>query len=158
MKVVLYILVFMIGFFSCALLISLTFANNVEFPLSFKTNSASYIPSDYFDRSDISVQGDYVIIRVKDASISNYADSGSMRPVIDSSANGIRVQPMSENDVNVGDIISFSEDGHLIVHRVVEKGVDSQGTYFITAGDNNEYSDSKIRFDQVRYKTVGILY
>ncbi len=46
----------------------------------------------------------------------------------------------------------------LIVHRVVDKGVDSDGVYFITKGDNNNYSDGKVRFEEIEYITIGILY
>ena len=36
--------------------------------------------------------------------------------------------------------------------------IDNNGDYFITKGDNNSFSDRLIRYRQIRYKTVGILY
>jgi len=45
------------------------------------------------------------------------------------------------------------------VHRVVYKGKDSIGTYFILKGDNNEEVDpGKVRFEQIKYKTIAIIY
>ncbi len=46
----------------------------------------------------------------------------------------------------------------LIIHRVVEIGEDEQGTYFITKGDNNFFSDGKVRFGQIKYVTIGVIY
>ena len=81
-----------------------------------------------------------------------------MLPVLDQESNGIRIVPKSENEVNEGDIITFKQDNLLIVHRVVEKGIDNQGVYFITKGDNNSLSDGKIRFKDIEYITIGVLY
>jgi hypothetical protein len=46
----------------------------------------------------------------------------------------------------------------LIIHRVVEKGVDFDGIYFIAKGDNNVVSDGKIRFEDIKYKTIGVIW
>ena len=72
--------------------------------------------------------------------------------------NGIVVSPESEEDINVGDIISFWKGKEIVVHRVVEKGVDSLGTYFITKGDRNDFNDSKIRFEEIEGLLVGVIY
>ena len=108
--------------------------------------------------STIVVFDDMVVLRIANATLSNYANSGSMLPFLDEGANGIRVVPESVDDVNVGDIVSYVFDGIMIVHRVVEKGVDDEGVYFVMQGDNNLVSDGKVRFEDVRYVTVGILY
>jgi hypothetical protein len=81
-----------------------------------------------------------------------------MSPVLDEGANGIRVVPESADDVEVGDIVSYVFDGVMIVHRVVEKGVDDEGVYFVMQGDNNLVSDGKVRFDRIKFKTVGVIY
>lgn len=54
--------------------------------------------------------------------------------------------------------ISFKKDGDLIVHRVIEKGVDDMGVYFITKGDSNNVSDGKVRFEDIEYKTIGVIW
>ena len=81
-----------------------------------------------------------------------------MKPLFDHSSNGIRIKPVSEDDINIGDIITFKEGNLLIIHRVIEKGIDNNGVYFITKGDNNFVSDGKIRFKDIEYKTIGIIY
>ena len=154
-----YTLVFLLGFVSCALLFSLFSYSGLEVP--FGTGMVSYdasAPSDWVSEEDIIVFDDMVILRIANVTLSNYADSGSMRPVLDEYSNGIRVVPRSVDDVEVGDIVSYMFNGVMIVHRVVEKGVDDEGVYFVMQGDNNLVSDGKVRFDSIRYKTVGVLY
>ncbi len=154
-----YTLVFLLGFVSCALLFSLFSYSNIEIP--FGTGMVSYdaeAPSDWVSEDDIVVFDDMVILRIANVTLSNYADSGSMRPVLDEGANGIRVVPESADDVEVGDIVSYVFDGVMIVHRVVEKGVDDEGVYFVMQGDNNLVSDGKVRFDRIKFKTVGVIY
>lgn len=81
-----------------------------------------------------------------------------MKPVIDGDANGIRIAPESPDQISVGDIVTFKQGNALIVHRVIEKGIDEQGVYFITKGDNNDLSDGKLRFEDIKYVTVAIVY
>jgi len=81
-----------------------------------------------------------------------------MKPLLDKGANGIRITPKNENEINVGDIVSYKFKDILVVHRVVEKGTDDKGIYFITQGDNNILSDGKIRFDDIEYVTIGIIW
>lgn len=71
--------------------------------------------------------------------------------------NGLRVVPSSEEEIQVGDIVSFDYAGGIVVHRVVERGTDSDGLYFITKGDNSDKFE-KIRFEDIEYKTVGLIY
>jgi signal peptidase I len=54
--------------------------------------------------------------------------------------------------VQVNDIIAFTgAEETIVVHRVVEKGMDSMGqTYFITRGDSNQWND-KIVIDEHNY-------
>jgi len=41
--------------------------------------------------------------------------SGSMEPVLDENSNGIRIIPKSENDVHIGDIVTFQRGEDLII-------------------------------------------
>jgi len=151
------ILIFFIGFFSCATVFSFIFFSNGEIPFSLNSNVA-LSPSNWLNKENIMVYNDKIVIYVDNASLSSYQPTGSMRPLLDSGANGIRIKPESVQEINNGDIISFRKNGMLIVHRVVDKGVDSEGIYFITKGDNNNYSDGKVRFEDIEYITIGILY
>jgi len=155
-KVILAFAIFSMGFF-----ISLVLNNYMptfEHPFASSIISETTAPSDFIKESQISIYQDKIVIDIEDASISAYASTGSMVPLFDEGANGIRIVPKSENEVKVGDIITFKQDSILVVHRVVEKSSDEQGTYFITKGDSNEIADEKIRFSDIKYKTIGILY
>lgn len=154
-----YVLVFMLGFLACAGLFYGMSYSDVEVP--FATGFASYgssAPNDWVSNEDIIVFDDHIILRIANATLSNYASSGSMGPVLDKGANGIRVVPANADEIEVGDIVSFRFGGSLIVHRVVEKGIDSEGVYFITQGDNNVFADEKIRFEDIEYVTIGVIY
>lgn len=126
-------------------------------PLGFGYQS-NHAPSNWISEEDIIIMKDKIIINVDNADISYYGATGSMKPTLDENANGIRIIPSSPDSINVGDIISFNRDGILIVHRVIEKGLDDNGLYFITKGDNNSFSDGKVRFEDIKYITIGILY
>ena len=154
-----YTLVFLAGFLSCVFLFYMFSSSNLEVP--FATGLVSFdasSPSDWVFDDDIIVFDDYIILRIANATVSNYADSGSMKPVLDLGANGIRVVPANADAIGIGDIVSFRFGGSLIVHRVVEKGIDSEGVYFITQGDNNVFADDKIRFEDIEYVTVGVIW
>lgn len=156
-KIILVFAIFSIGFFS-AFALNSYLSNNFEHPFAFSSNSEIKAPSDYILESQIFITEDKIVIDIEDASLSAYAPTGSMIPLLDEGANGIRVIPKSEDEISVGDIITFNKDSILIVHRIIQKGTDNEGTYFITKGDNNEYADEKVRFRDIKYKTIGILY
>ena len=134
-------------------------SSNIEVP--FATGLVSFdasSPSGWVFDEDIIVFDDYIILRIANATLSRYAPSGSMKPVLDVGMSGIRIVPENSDQIEVGDIVSFRFGGKLIVHRVVEKGLDEEGIYFITQGDNNIFSDDKIRFEDIEYVTVGVIW
>ena len=154
-----YTLVFLAGFLSCVFLFYMFSSSNIEVP--FATGLVSFdasSPSDWVFDEDIIVFDDYIILRIANATLSSYAPSGSMKPVLDVGMSGIRIVPENSDQIEVGDIVSFRFGGKLIVHRVVEKGLDEEGIYFITQGDNNIFSDDKIRFEDIEYVTVGVIW
>ena len=118
-------------------------------------------PSDWIKNINIEVYDDMIVIYIKNASISVYEDTGSMLPALDKGSNGIRIVPGSAEDIHIGDIVSYEAgwtDG-LIVHRIVSTGLDSLGRYYILKGDNNIKNDpEKVRFEQIRYVTVAVIY
>lgn len=159
-KLLIYSLIFLIGFLSCVL-INFVFAE-IEKPLIIGglslISAGIEAPGDWIKESQIHVYDNAIAIDIDGASLARYAPTGSMKPVLDKDSTGIRIAPKSEEQIKIGDIITFEQDGQLIVHRVIEVGQDSEGTYFITKGDNNNVTDGKVRFKDIRYVTIGILW
>ena len=81
-----------------------------------------------------------------------------MKPLIGEFAQGIRIVPAGPSEIFVGDIVTFRFEDSLIVHRVQEIGFDELGTYYITQGDSSFWEDEKVRFSDIEYITVGILW
>ena len=165
-KIIKVSIIFLIGFL-CANFVSFYFVYGLEVPfsfnnLSFTSRDNGSAPFDFVDESQIKVYDDKIVINIKDASLSRYAPTGSMKPLLDENSNGIRIVPNSENDIHIGDIITFEQEvsgqDYLIVHRVIEIGTDSNGTYFITQGDNSNIPDGKIRFSEIKYITIGVIW
>jgi len=130
------------------------FSDNLSLFNEYNTKS----PHDIIKDSEIEVLNDRIIIHLDNPSLSRYAPTGSMIPIFDSGANGIRIKPESTNDIEVGDIISFRRGNLLIVHRVIEKDEDEDGIYFVTKGDNTNITDGKIRFEDIEYITIGVIW
>ncbi len=156
LNILLVISMFSLGFFSYPLLVQYT-NGIIESPFSL-TGKAVSSPSNFIEKDRILVYPEKVIINIAGATLSSYENTGSMEPTLDSNSNGIRVKPESAQEIEIGDIVSFRKNGILIVHRVIEKGIDSQGVYFVTKGDNNNFKDGKIRFSEIEYLTIGIVY
>jgi hypothetical protein len=155
-RIAIAVAIFAIGFFTACFALGTT--PNLEHPASFVSSNQVHAPSDTITEDSILVYDDKVVINLENASLSKYASSGSMLPVFDTGANGLRIKPSSPDEINLGDIITYSLNEQLIVHRVIEKGYDDEGLYFIVKGDNNSYSDGKIRFSDIKYKTVALFY
>lgn len=154
------ILSFVFGFL-CCLVFVFVFGSDLEIPFGtglvvFEESLSA--PRDHVSEEDILVLEDEVILKIEGASLSSYVETGSMVPFLDEGANGIRVVPRSESEIDVGDIVSFRAGEVLVVHRVAERGVDSEGIYFVVRGDSNFMEDGKIRFEDILYKTVGVIY
>lgn len=118
-------------------------------------------PCDRVAESDILVFKDRIIINFKDAEWATFTDSNSMDPVIDIGANALEYIPESEQEICVGDIVSYKSKyaSGTIIHRVIEISYDDNGWYARMKGDNNPYTDpGKVRFDQVQRVVIGIIY
>jgi len=158
-KSLIFILIFMAGFLSC-MLISLAYSET-EKPLvigSLSLVSGTAAPSNWIKESQIHIYENAVVIDIKGASLGRYAATGSMRPVLDKDSNGIKIVPENPDQINVGDIITFEQNDELIIHRVIQKGEDEEGAYFITKGDNNNVTDGKVRFQDIRYVIVAMIW
>lgn len=155
--------IFVIGWFANSIYASMQSDNLVLMPLSFLTGSSPEVasPSDWVNESQIHVFKDRVQLDIKGAVWSDFADTNSMDPFLDANSNGIEIRPESAEQIHVGDIISYKSgyaDG-ILIHRVIEKGVDDKGFYFKVKGDNNSLRDpGKIRFSQIEGVLVGIIY
>ncbi len=116
-------------------------------------------PSHRINANAIVVKPNYVTIEAKNIILARFGKSGSMLPTITSDSLGLEVVPASVDDIHSGDIISYTYNDKVIVHRVLETGFDEDGWYAITKGDNLKVSDpEKVRFDAVQRILVGILY
>lgn len=117
-------------------------------------------PRDRITESQIQIFDDRVVLNVAGARWARFTDTNSMDPSLDIGANALQLIPQEPNDVSVGDIVSYmSEDNQRIIHRVVYKGADKEGIYFIVKGDNNRVSDpGKIRFEQIDRVLFAIIY
>jgi len=159
LKILGYFAIFLMGFISCALFNLIS--SDIEMPINLGTLSLVPVlnsPGDWIKESGIHVYENAVVIDIEGASLAKYASTGSMKPVLDDKSTGIRIQPKSSEQISVGDIVTFEENEELIVHRVIDKGEDSEGVYFITKGDNNDITDGKIRFEDIKYVTIGVLW
>jgi hypothetical protein len=156
------VFVFMLGWLASAVISDIQPSINLNFPLTYTITGSGNeraSPSDWVNEREIIVSKDQVIIKVANATLAEFADTNSMDPLLDKGTNGIEIVPKSADDVNTGDIIAFKSSYGTIIHRVIEKGFDEQGAYFITKGDNNKSADpDKIRFEQIELVLVALIY
>ncbi len=157
-KTRLYLTFFIFGFLSCFALFYFMFYSNFEVPFTGFVVSEGSLPSDRIQSEQIVVFDDEILLLIGGAKLVNYAPTGSMSPILGGNSNGIVISPTNSSDVLVGDIVTFRDFDRLVVHRVVEKGEDGEGIYFITKGDNSDFVDGKIRFSDIEHVLVGILY
>jgi hypothetical protein len=116
-------------------------------------------PADHIKENQIKVYDDKIELDIKNAVWSRFADTNSMDPFFDQEANGIEIKPNSEDDIQIGDVISYQNGNDVIIHRVIKKDADENGTYFTVKGDNNPVQDPiKLRFSQIKGIMVGVIY
>ena len=126
-------------------------------PLTFSGEEISS-PSDRLNSSQIEIFTDKVVIHINNSQLGSFGNTNSMLPLIDEASNGIIIKPQNEQDIHAGDIIAFEREGIMIVHRVTETDTDEEGWYAITKGDNSQQEDGKIRFQDVRYVIIALVY
>ena len=84
-----------------------------------------------------------------------------MDPLLDVGVNALQIKPKDAAEIQVGDVVSYrsSYAEGIIIHRVIRKGTDDEGTYFIVKGDNNSAEDpGRIRFSQIERVLIGVIY
>ncbi len=134
---------------------------SIESPFSNSTTNLS-TPTNRIHLDQIQIKDNKLILTYdRDLYLSEYASTKSMLPLLDKGHNGIEIIPESQRDIKVGDVIAYQSNiiPALIIHRVIDIKQDAQGIYFITKGDSNPKQDpEKIRFKQIKYILIGILY
>ncbi len=155
-KILLISLVFLIGWTSSYVYSGSSFEN----PSSFVSKEL-ISPQDRVSEDDVYIFQNQIIIDIEGVSGAIYADTNSMDPLLDDGAIGLEIVPSSEDNIFVGDVVSFktSWSNNLIVHRVIMIGEDDDGWYCVTKGDNSVFTDpGKLRFEDIEYLLIGVLY
>jgi len=125
--------------------------------LKIQKSKTNMQPSNWIDDNEIHVYKSGVIIKKEDILRGRVKGTGSMLPLINKNCTLLYYVPKSKNDIKIGDIIVFEKGNFLnkkdIVHRVVNK----TNEYFYAKGDNGNKID-KIKYNDIQYVVVGILY
>jgi len=117
------------------------------------------LPQDRIAQEQVRVYHDKIVIQVADARWASFAETNSMAPLFDHRSHALQVVPLSPEEISVGDIISYTSNELIIIHRVVYIDEDQDGWYAIVKGDNNKVADpGKVRFEQIDRVVIGILY
>ncbi len=142
------------------LLISLTYISVAEKPpLDQKNITKIQAPADRVTPDQIKVYPNQIVLNVKGASWASFTPTHSMNPVLDEHTNALEVKPQSPLDIHLGDIIAYTSNDGVIIHRVIEINSDAQGTYYIVKGDNNDIADPlKVRFTDIQGVVVAVIY
>ncbi len=78
--------------------------------------------------------------------------SGSMEPTI-MTGDAILVKEVSEDEIKTNDIISFSQEGTIVTHRITEMIEENGVKKYKTKGDNNNSEDKeKITYEKIEGK------
>ncbi|MBI4153947.1 signal peptidase I [Candidatus Woesearchaeota archaeon] len=145
--------VLFIVFLLVAIALSTIYALGSDQELS---NPTPYVSDDFLELTSSSL-----IVNLSEMKLVQYADTGSMEPVLFAGATGIEVPVHSPEELHVGDIVSYEAGwiGGLVTHRIVEIGENEGGLYYVLKGDTNSAEDPEwVRFNQVKYRLVGVLY
>ena len=158
------IILMIIGIFILGLISSIVFSyffsleNSKQIPLGL--GSAEIMsPYNHIKENQIHIYQDKIVIDLEDAFWAKFTDTNSMDPIIDYGANSIEIKPLDERDVHVGDIVSYTYNDDVVIHRVIFIGSDNDGWYALTKGDNlKEVDPLKVRFDMINGIVVGVIY
>lgn len=162
------ILAIAVGWFSHSIYLDME-GNDLQVPKDFigsvqslwSISAAELIsPQDRITEDAIRVYDDRVVLLIDNPLWSSFTDTNSMDPLLDIGANGIEIIPESEENIHLGDVISYkNEEGNIVIHRVIEIGADKEGIYYIVKGDNNPIADQeKVRFEDIQGILVAVVY
>lgn len=132
---------------------------NIHQEKPFFGSEERFSPYDRIQENHLQLFSDKLIINFPEIQLAHYTNTDSMDPLIDEYAIGLEIMPKSEGDVHVGDVVAHHLGNDLIVHRVISIGKDNLGWYAMLKGDNSEeYDPEKVRFEQIKYVLIGVLY
>ena len=84
--------------------------------------------------------------------------SGSMHPTIDKGDAVLVDQNISVEKLQKGDIIAYTRDDLIIIHRIIDIDVQDDVVIFNTKGDaNNADDDLKLRIEDIKGKVIPII-
>ncbi len=133
-----------------------------EQAVSFSESCGSKImPSGRVSIEDIHLYPNEVCIALKRPFVASYTDTGSMEPLLGSSAKGIEIQPKGSQDLYIGDIVSYRSEyaSGLVVHQVYNISYDEDGWYAVMKGINNKEADpGRVRFSQINKVLAVAIY
>jgi len=117
-------------------------------------------PNDWIGDDEIAVRNKNILLSIPNATLVAYANTNSMDPVLDESAQGIEIRP-AQGELRAGDIISYHSKraNVIVVHRIISIGEDELGAYYTTKGDNNKDQDpERVRFEDIEGVVVALIY
>ena len=137
----------------------LVLGSRQQIPFSILGGAENSSPSDWIKEDQIKVYPQEVILDIPAAQWAGFTNTNSMDPFIDETANAIEIKPAAADFITVGDVISYNTPYGVFIHRVIQKGIDEKGVYYIVKGDNNRFEDPfKVRFGQVQGVVVAVIY
>jgi hypothetical protein len=150
---------FLVIAFLVVLLVATLSLAEKQVPLSLLGGKELFSPSDWIKEEQIKVYQDKVVLEIDNPLWATFTNTNSMDPFIDESSHAIEISPESADSINVGDVISYNSKIGVVIHRVIDKGKDEQGIYYIVKGDNNNFKDPfKVRFSDVVGVVVAVIY
>lgn len=97
-------------------------------------------------------------INGKDFSILGYkayiVNTNSMEPTIEV-GDIVIIKKVKAEKLNQGDVITFTQEGEVITHRITKIETEEKSTQYITKGDNNNTEDTlKIKYEDIIGKEI----
>ena len=97
-------------------------------------------------------------INGKDFNILGYkayiVETNSMEPTI-KVGDIVIIKKVKVEKLNQGDVITFTQEGEVITHRITKIDVEESGTKYITKGDNNNTEDTiKVEHEDILGKEI----
>jgi len=89
--------------------------------------------------------------------------TGSMRPFLDVKINPrmivVTEDVKSIEDIVRGQVYVYEKPGDDTIHRLVGiYNITEPGFYYVFKGDNNNYVDKPITYEQIKEKVIGVRY
>src|SRR3989338_3661470 len=116
-------------------------------------------PGDWVKEEQIKIYSDKVVLDIDNPLWAIFTNTNSMDPFLDETSHAIEIQPLSPDDISLGDVISYKMGENIVIHRIVEIGEDAQGAYYVVQGDNNSSRDpTMVRFNDVTGVVVAVIF